>query len=63
MGLQKRYNLDVDGNFGPTTRIRIKEIVGLNFEQACMAVPGTTKFRQPNGPDLEWSRDLLNALF
>lgn len=53
---QEVYGLEADGHFGPGTRERVKKNFGFDFEAACRAVPGVTRFVQPDaivmwGPD------------
>ena len=55
--IQAWGNLDQDGNCGPATRLFLNERFGFDFEAACLAIPGTTRFRQPEGHDIAWSRD------
>ena len=35
---QKAYNLEVDGNFGPATRRKAKQVFNFDFEAACKAM-------------------------
>ena len=56
---QKLHGLEADGHFGPDTRQKVRSLsrFDFDFEAACRAVPGVTKFVQPDGSIVEWGPD------
>lgn len=54
---QKAIGLEVDGNFGPKTRVAAKLAHNFDFAAACQATPGMTDFVQPDGKVISWWRD------
>lgn len=55
--LQHGGRIEKDGDCGPDTR-QLMRGRGFDLEVAMMAIPGTTKFVQPDGTKIEWSPEM-----